>query len=253
MGTYGGIKVWEHDTNFLSFEFDTGSTLFFDNNQVRSFDMYGKPWGRYIWVYPNDNKHAVLAPGINYFTKPVRVHYGSIRNLNLAFCYNMSNFQGELGYHFYSRDNESLCLAKNWCEDPALAALWYSDNTFIGSGERRVSRTNAIIDNFNEVSNDLIEFKAFPVTANMTADEVQARVTNLCNNDLYLPIKSCQLNLDSATHPSVVIHTVYGSLGYGWYDIVFPTFINIAGGYEFGDGPAVMDRWKLWFKVGISF
>jgi len=63
VGTYGGIKVWEHNDNFLSFEFDTGATLFFHKLQVRSFDLYGKPWGRYIWVYPNDNVNSTLAPG----------------------------------------------------------------------------------------------------------------------------------------------------------------------------------------------
>jgi len=238
-GTRGGIKVWEHDENFLAFEFDTGATLFVDNIQVRSFDLYGKPWGRYIWVYPNDNVNSTLAPGINYFTKSVHVDHGSIRNINLAWVYTMSNFQGELGYHFYSRDKERVRLAKNWQEECALAALWYSNDNFIGSGEARVSKSNAEINNYTEVGNDLIEFKAVAHTD--------------ISNDAYLPVKSCQLDLESAEHPSVVVHTVYASLGYGWYDIVFPTIVNLAGGYEFGDGPAVIDRWKLWFKVGVAF
>lgn len=252
-GTHGGLKVWAHDKNFLSFEFDTSATLFLDRLQVRSFDLYGKPWGRYIWVYPNNNVQTTLKPGINYFTKGVYVGHGSLRNINLAWVYTMSDFQGELGYHFYSRDREKICLANAWKNEVALAALWYSNNNFVEAGQRRVSRTSATINNYNEVSNDLEQFTSFPVDPNMTVGEVTARSGNLENNDIYLSINKCQLDLDSAANPSVVIHTLYGSLGYGWYDIVFPTFINIAGGYEFGDGPAVIDRWKLWFKIGVSF
>ena len=251
LGTNGGIKVWAHDRNFLSFEFDTGATMFIDNLQCRSFDPYDKQWGRYIWVYPNKQKanedeasvKAPLKPGINYFSKGVYVEQGSIRNLNLAWVYTMSDFQGELGYHFYSRDGEKVRLAKTWKDEVAIAALWDSNKNFIEAGQPRKSRTNAVINNYTEVTNDVHEFKS---TEGLTFEEIT-------NNDMYLPINSDQLDMNSAACPAVVIHTLYGSLGYGWYDIVFPTFINLAGGYEFGNGNAVVDRWKLWFKLGVSF
>ncbi len=254
LGTNGGIKVWAHDQNYLSFEFDTGATMFVDNLQCRSFDLYDKQWGRYIWVYPNKQKFndneesevtmkAPLKPGINYFSRGVYVEHGSIRNLNLAWVYTMSDFQGELGYHFYSRDREKVCLAKTWNDEVALAALWDSNNNFIGAGESRKSRTNAVINNYTEVTNDVREFKSLE---GLTTEQIT-------NNDMYLPIKNGQIDLGSAACPSVVVHTVYGSVGYGWYDIVFPTSINLAGGYEFGNGNEVVDRWKLWFKVGVSF
>ena len=235
-GTVGGIKVWAHDENSLAFEFDTGATLFLDNVQIRSIDPYGKPWGRYIWVYPSKRDSAQLSPGINYFTKAVRVDHGSIRALNLSWVYTMSNFQGELGYHFYSRDREKVRLARSWHNDyRGFAGIWNNLNNFIKGGDPRITKSSATINNYTEVTNDVVEFKASPV------------------EDTFVPIDSCQLDFESAEHPSVVVSTVYLSLVYGWHDIVFPTTINLAGGYEFGDGPAVMDKWKVWAKIGVAF
>ncbi len=237
LGTRGGITIWQHNENRLSAELETSQTIFLDNQQIRSFDLYGKPWSRYIWVYSLNDTRSYLSPGINYFTKAMNVSHGSLRNLNIASTYNTHRFQGELGYHCYIRGEEEVQLTKQWKEEPALAAIWYSNNEFIASQERRVSRSGATINEYLNIHNDVKEFSA------STSPE----------NDTYIPVKQCQLDLDSATHPAVVMHAIYGSLGYGWYDIKIPTFINIAGAYNFGYGNAVLDHWKLWFKIGTTF
>jgi len=240
MGTRGGIAIWQHNENKISIELETSQTVFFDNTQLRSIDPYGKPWGRYLWVYPSNSNQANIAPGINYFTKAMYVTHGSLRNLNLAGTYNTPHFQGELGYHCYIRGEESVQLAKQWQENPAVAALWYSDNKFVGSGARRVSRNGATINEYLNIHNDFNNFSS-------TEDLESA------DNDTYIPIKRCDLDLSTAESPAVVMHTMYGSVGYGWYDCRVPTFINFAGSYNFGYGTAVLNHWKLWLKLGVSF
>lgn len=240
MGTRGGIAIWQHNQNKLSIEIETSQTVFFDNTQLRAIDPYGKPWGRYIWVYPTSDTKSNMAPGINYLTKPLYVTHGSLRNLNLAGTYNTPHFQGELGYHCYIRGEESVQLAKQWQEGPAFASLWYSDNEFIGAGARRVSRSGATINEYLTIHND---FKEFSSTAALDS----------ADNDTYVPIKRCDLNLSSAESPAVVMHTFYGSVGYSWYDCKVPTFINFAGSYNFGYGTAVLNHLKLWLKLGASF
>jgi len=237
LGTRGGITFWQHNENKLSAELETSQTIFLDNIEIRSFDLYNGQWSRYIWVYPKNNDRSYLAPGINYFTKSMYVSHGSLRHLNLAATYNTHNFQGELGYHCYMRGEEGVRLVKPWCAEPALAALWYSNNQFISSQGRRVSRSAATINNYTNIYNDTKELSA-------TLSE---------SNDTYVPVQESQLNLESATHPAIVVHAIYGSVGYGWYDLAIPTFLDIAGSYNFGYGNAVLDYWKLWFKLGIAF
>jgi hypothetical protein len=235
-GIFGGINVWSHNDNRFALEFDTGSTLFLDTTQVRSIDPHGKPWGRYIWVYPNSSDSARLSPGINYFTKPVRVSHGSIRALNLAWVYTLSNFQGEMGYHFYSRDREKVRLAGiRDIDRGGFAARWNKDNNFITDGEPRVTRNSATIDNYTRVTNDIIEFKAPPV------------------EDTFLYINRSDIDLSSAEHPAVITHTIYVSLRHGWYEARYPTVLSFAGGYEFGDSSAAMNRWKIWANLSASF
>jgi hypothetical protein len=238
-GSRGGIAVWHHINNKLSFEVETSQSIFLDNTQVRSFDLYGKPWGRYLWVYPTNDTQAYIAPGINYFTKAVTVSHGSLRNLNLACTYNARNFQGELGYHCYIRGEENVHLIKAWQEGPSIAALWYSNNNFIQNGERRVSRDGATINEYLNIHNDFQDF---------TSDAYSS-----ATNDTYVPIKESQLDLDSAKHPAIVMHTMYASLGYEWYDCRMPTFINFAGSYNFGYGNAILNHIKCWLKFGSSF
>ncbi len=237
LGARGGINIWQHNQNKLSAELETSQTVFLDNIQMRSFDLYGKPWGRYIWVWPSDEEQSQLSPGINYFTRAFNVSHGSLRNLNIAATYNTTNFQGELGYHCYIRGEENLKLVKPWSEGPALAALWYSDNTFIGSNAERVSRSGATINEYLNITNDFKELSDIPSK----------------ENDTYIPVKLSQIDFDSAASPAAVMHSIYGSIGYGWYDIEIPTFINLAGAYSFGFGNTVLDHWTLWFKLGIAF
>lgn len=237
LGALGGIKLWQHNQNFLTFEAEAAQTIFFDKTEVRSFDPYGKPWGRYIWVYPSTDTQVNLAPGINYFTKAVDVSHGSLCHVNVAAVYNTTNFQGELGYHCYTRGAEQVCLTQPWTQTPAFAAIWYSDNSWVGSQDRRVSRSGAAINAYPFIHNDAQIFQ-----------ESQDK-----SNDTYVPITACQLDLESAAHPAIVMHTIYLSLGYGWFEQRVPTFINIASGYAFGCGNAVLNNWQLWLKGGLEF
>ncbi len=239
-GLAGGLKAWEHDENFLALEVNAALTLFLDKTQLRSFDFQGKPWGRYIWAYPNNANIAQLSPGINFFTKSVRVSHGSLNDFNIAGVYTLSHFQGELGYHCYARAQEGINLARCWVEGPGLAAIWYSNNNFITTGAR-ATRSSATINNYTTVTNDIKEFKAI-----IDPDEQK-------NNDAYRSVTAQQLDLASAAHPAIIVNTLYLSLGYAWYDARVPVLINIAGAYDFGNGTAVMNSWKIWGKFGISF
>ncbi len=238
LGSQGGIKVWEHGTNFLTFDFESMWAVYLPNNQIRSIDLRGKPWGRYIWVYTGPCTTASMKPGINSMTKTVSVAHVSTLDLNLASVYNTEHFQCEFGFHTYVRSHEKVCLARSVCGSPALAALWYNNDDFILPASQKASRSNATINSFRDVINDVKNF------------EKQGPGTG---NDAYLPINNCQFDLDSATCPAITMGTIYAGIGYGWYNARCPVVIGIGGGYEFGDGNASVDRMHLWGKLSVAF
>lgn len=238
---FGGIKTWEHDDNFLAIELNGALTFFADKIQVRSIDPYGKPWGRYIWAYPNGAPTTQLLPGIDFFTQAVNVSHGMIGDFNVAAVYDTGHFQGELGYHVYARDKERVSLARECQCLPGLGAIWYSNNNFLKTGDERVSRNGATINNYSIAMNDVKEFKA-----TSTPDEQR-------RNDAFKVVRTDMLDLESAAHPAILVNTIYASLGYAWPHVLYPVSINAAGAYEFGRGNAVMDGWRVWAKLGLAF
>src|SRR5205814_7945427 len=97
--------------------------------QRRSFDLKNKPWSRYISVYANeeqaqeaaDSLDTTLAtPGINVFTKSLKITPGLAHNINTAFVFTCRTFEGEIGYNFYAKRSEHAKLACCWVEGPAI-------------------------------------------------------------------------------------------------------------------------------------
>jgi len=247
-GSAFGIQIWdnEEEERNVRFEFASHSQYLFRKNQVRSFDLKNKPWSRYQEVYADEEqaqeaatlaitdpqKGANLAtPGINIFTKRVRVTPGFTFNMNSALVCTKKGFQGEVGYNFFSRRAECVRLNCPWKEGPAL-----KDTT--GAGKTRPIRDitgNALLEQSTLITTDGI----LPVPLSRYEDSL---------------IKEEDLDLQSAATPCMLSHTVYGALGYRWDERERPVFSSFGASYTFSSSNnAVIDRWTLWGKLGFSF
>lgn len=160
-------------------------------------------------------------PGINILTQDLRVKPGFLRDFNIAVAYDRCAWQGEVGYNFYARQAECVELNCPFIETAALKDL------------RGFGQTSKLIQ-INSI---------FPDTA------VPSAVDEYENNI----VRTEDLCLDSAAHPAVVSHTIYGSLGRRWDERNYPVFAGIGGQYEVGPDNTTMNRWMIWGKAGISF
>lgn len=225
-GVSAGFKIWANCNSSIYYQIDTMGTLYLENIQTRSFDLKAKPWSRYMWVYL-DSKSTTTSPGIDVFTRPLKVTQGTARDLNTAFVYKHDcGFEVEAGYHFYARQAEEVALAHKWIKGPAIAAIT-KDGRFT-SGQ--VSRNNATINEYTGIMNDTIN-----------------------GVEVYKEITECDLDLESASHPALLSHIVYGSLGWHWDNIDYPKFLGIGGSYEFSARNNALERWMGWAKFGVSF
>lgn len=245
LGSEWAMRVWQNERDWFAFHLETVGTLWLDNQQVRSIDLRGKPWSRYIWAYRSALKETPIIPGINLFTRSVWVNRGPSRDLNVAGVVAISNLQGEAGYHFNASETERIRLAKPWPSNVALTGLWTGKNIFWNSSEpQHISRNNQTINESLRILNDCPWFEPAK-DPNPDAWYV--------TQDTYRQLGQDQLDFDSGAHPATISHTLYLALSYYWQEATYPGFVSFGGGYEFGRGDHVMDRLQLWMQAGVSF
>jgi hypothetical protein len=127
----------------------------------------------------------------------------------------------EVGYNYFCRPPECAALECPFQEGVAL----------------RSQRRNGYVDNSILIQQDYGDALANNSPAAYSSFE----------------ISECDLDLVSAEHPSMLSHTLYGTVGYKWEDRCNPVFAGIGGSYEFTRDNTGVDRWNLWGKAGISW
>lgn len=61
------------------------------------------------------------------------------------------------------------------------------------------------------------------------------------------------LNKKSSETDSAVTHKIYAALGYVFKEWDCPLMLGIGGGYEFNDSNSAIEKYELWFKLGVGF
>ena len=221
------FRIWHKKDKSIFWLLDTTGTFFAENKQMRSLDLVGKPWSRYLSVY-KDRTKTTTSPGINNFTQLCDVSAGSTRNLNLGLMFNQGGLRLSAGYHFHSRDREIIELSKDWSTDSAVAAIFKDDLSMISTA---ISKNGADIKNYRNVLND------------KTGAGVET----------YKPLTQSDLDLDSASAPASTVHTLYAGLDYYWPDRVHPLTLGFGGSYDAAGDNASLDRFLFWARLGINF
>ncbi len=232
-GTSFSFQLWcKHGYTFMMY-IDGDTRYLFANNQIRSFDLIGKPWSRYQETYKTSEDAAQAynttnpnsgTSGINIFTRCVRVspHLASNANtcLLLSRQSNCASWGLEVGYNLFVRQSEVLELE---CSNTIAASALKAIN---GVGSTTVARN--IKQNF-----PASEF-TFP--------------------ERYAALSNCDIDLESASHPATISSIFYGVLGYRW-EKECPGFVGLGGSYEWTVNKinTSLDRWLIWAKIGVTF
>lgn len=219
------FPVIEHGKHHIRQEVDTCGRYLFPNHQVRSFDLVGKNWGRYMEIYKSLGQASKNSPyngsfGIETFTQKVEVDPRFSFTFNTAWDYTYSDwFVAEFGYNMFARQGEKIELVNEFPKDIALKHV---------DGEGLTTRSRTINGNFAGDSIALTEYRVDPITVQ-------------------------DLSLKSAAHPPLISQTFYGSVGYLINSCKVPTELTLGGSYEWSRNNAGMHRFFVWGKVGMAF
>lgn len=239
-GTAFGCDLWDAECSdkHLRLEFAFNSLYLFSKEQIRSFDLKGRPWSRYIDVYTSAENAAEVAalggidavltatPGINVFTRCVDVNPGLEFTFTPALVFEWCDFAAELGYSYFARGGEHLELCSFPVNSIALRAI-------SGAGETMPFQT------IDAIVQDPSIAPATPVSL------LDYETSVISINDL---------DINSASTPGFFTATIYGALGYSHSYGCYPCMLGLGGSYEFSNHTnAGMDRWTVWAKGSIAF
>lgn len=234
IGSTVNALLWESDCGRFDFAINTNGQYMFEACEVRSFDLKNKPWSRYMQVYANRAQAEQAAalpandpvsvglhtPGINIFTKSLRINPGYSLTSNSAFIYTKGCRQYELGYNFYARQAEHAELACPWKQTAALKSL-------VGNG-----RTDSV-----QLISNAYDFQNEVFVANYEQNVIRIE----------------DLDLSVTEHPAVISSTIYANATHRFEHCNYPSFLGLGGSYEFSGDNTTMNRWMIWAKGGISF
>ena len=66
-------------------------------------------------------------------------------------------------------------------------------------------------------------------------------------------INESDIDLLSATTPALISHTLYASVGGCFDERDYPLMVDGGFSYTFSQNNAVVNRWMIWLKGGVSF
>ena len=247
IGSYGIFEVMRDSSDrTLSAQYNIVTRYLLANDQIRSFDLRGKPWSRYMRVWANDNNGLALAESewqshldylINYSTLCVRVKTDANIDLNANLNYKDRNFNIEAGYNAYARKAEDIYFTHAIKSNIGLPALrWYLDGNTIPATESKAT----------------ISTPLFKINPGYADQDINPHGQESTTAMAYLPITTDDLDPDSGAHPACLAYQVHGAIGYEWNECAYPTFINTGISYEFSYDNTFINRWLAWFKIGIS-
>lgn len=222
----------------LNLSMDSAIQYLFKNTQMRSFDLAGKPWSRYLGIYADNSQRLKDAAngttetqmrfqtwGINYFTQAVTVKPYYL----IDFLFNASfvlphNSALDFGLKVFSQSGEEVELKNPWQLGPMIGKLSDGVTSFLGEC--------APLRGINNMYSTVVD--------------------NSTTNAIY--ITQDQLDMTSASQPFRTDYTFYAALHTKLDSQKIKNCILQSGfGYTIASNNATANRWQLWIGGARNF
>jgi len=252
-GMYGQVSFENFGHNNLWLGWSMEGEYLFQNTQKRSFDLKGRPWSRYLQVFPTEGARqaelltvpaltagAITSPqrtwGINSFTQDVKVHAGYNGSFNFNVNYIGDAWHTALGLNTYVRQVENISLKTAWNNQSVqIAGLPIYNKAAYGTGGAALPNTAGATDPLRQQG----------ILGQPSEQFFSATVPTY--------VQESDLDLGSAAHPAVYSQTVYSTIGYYRASDHYPQNFELGSSYEFGSCNTTLNRWTIWTKIQITF
>lgn len=192
-------------------------------DEIRSLDLCQQGrWSRFLQVV-TPQALAFSQPGINFFTKAVRVKPRSTADLWLALHYACSDVHVELGYDFWYRQREKLALCS-----PALPEIGIYNFAVSCSGHHP-SASRATISQAFDGSNSVLP------------------------DAVFTPVTTADLNRHSGASVRALSSTFFGGLSFNPTICSTSLLLGVFGSYELSHSAGALEQWAVGVKIGAQW
>lgn len=200
----------------LALFFNIENIYFVRNFQQRTFDLFRKPWTRFILLNKNDGTTNI--PAVNVFTRNVKVRPFNMVDLSVGFRYQTNYIEAEVGYDLWAHGDERLTLDCDFPEGQYGIAGTLPNTTASASTIATVAP--------NDMSG---------------------------GSPVFVGITSIDIDMLSASMREVYTNRVHGALGTQWCSESITIFGGVGGYAEFPNKNSALNNWGIWAKIGATF
>ncbi len=231
------FKLWKSDTKrdrYLYVIVSGDYRYLFENTQMRTLELKGKSWGRYIRMrQENPLTPGILllnsVPGVNALTRSVKVTPGSQLDAEVALCFSVNrHWHVGLGYNLWARGEEEVKLRNTW-DSAGKFGLISNNGPFVGAAAPVPAYIETGAPNPGISSNTTIK-----ATAAGNGTFIQAS------------------DIDTAPHSFALTHKIFANADYT-FDGPSRAVVGLWGSYEFASENTALEQWALGLRVGTSF
>ena len=226
-GFNAGWEIWSCNNHSITLLTDFTYEYLFQAKENRSIDLKNGAWSRYLQVASSDNLTATK-PAINFLTQPVNVTPKSHINWWLAAHHDTGRFQTELGYNFWYKQQEQVCL--NRCA--------------------KLPETIGIADITGYATNA----GYFTSASHATISQGVLAPNQAVSDPVFVPLTLADLNLKSARQDREITNKIYAACG---YDISRcgkkSLLLGLGSSYEFACKNNAIEQWGVWGNITFKF
>ena len=194
------------------------------NKQMRTFDLVGKPFSRFMLFIEKNGPPSATIPGVNVLTREALVRPYGIADFSTGLRIHANWFELELGYGVWGKSSEDVKLRSSLsfpCEQKCIGEFGIAGDP--GEQNNAVSASTSTISQRGP------------------------------NDQTFVSIQDFDLDTCSAAAGSALVHTIHAGASY----IHLGKNVDAAFGsgffFDLPQKNSALATWALWWKVGATF
>ena len=206
--------------------FNAKNDWYLAHNQTRTFDLWNKPWSRYL-QYRKQGEAETIS-GVNLFTRTVEVHPNNMFEIAAALRGKIHGFYVELGYSLWGHGDERIEYPEKKC-----------DNRLYD------------LEKYGIAGSTVLDAENNPVYLSASASTISTRIDD--PQDLFVSIKARDIFLCSANGRGGVVNKGEVSLAYACQNDSLLGSFGIGAYFEAPVGNTLLKNHGYWAKALFNF
>ncbi len=239
LGIGGGLNIQvplnRDTTDFAWCGFlDLESFILIRNKQYRTYDLYDKPWSRFLMMNVIGVEDNTNQPGVNYMTQRITAKPFNLVDFCIGWRLHAHCVEAEIGYGIWGHPNERTNL-----KIPSSTHIFGQTTAVPGiqvpvATDQRVAFGIAGSGPGKTASKSTIAFKA--------PDDLE-----------FVPITTYDLNPQSGESFGGFSQRAIASIGWINKGETYDTIVGLGGSVDVPFHNSLLEWWKIWVKLAATF